>query len=206
MAKDKGKEKAKGDDEEEDKPEAEDKEGGEGEAGAEGEAAPAGKKGLSKKMLIIIAVAGLVLVGGGTTAALFLTGALGKKAGGEHAAEGEHGAEGEGEEKGKDGENAAVFYQLGDILVNLSGEGKRPSFLKIKVALELADAKDLPVMDKIKPRIIDNFQVYLRELRVDDLKGSAGLYRLREELQLRVTEAAQPVRIRDVLFQEMLVQ
>lgn len=200
MAKDKDNPKDKAKDED-DKLES-NQEPAEGEAGAEGEAAPADKKGLSKKMLIIIAVAGLVLVGGGTTAALLLTGAIGKKIDGDHM-QGDTADDGK---KDKDSEAAAVFYQLGDILVNLSGEGKRPSFLKIKVALELADAKDLPVMDKIKPRIIDNFQVYLRELRVDDLKGSAGLYRLREELQLRVTEAAQPVRVRDVLFQEMLVQ
>ena len=40
----------------------------------------------------------------------------------------------------------------------------------------------------------------------EDLRGSAGMYRLREELLMRVTEAAQPVRVHDVLFQEMLVQ
>ena len=205
MAKDKAKDKAK-DDKDEDETEAATKEdGAEGDAAAEGEAAPA-KKGPGKKMLIIIAVAAVVLLGGGTAAALFFTGVIGgKKAEGEHAEAGGHAKE-EEEEKGKDGEHKAVFYQLGDIMVNLSGEGKRPNFLKIKVAIELADEKDLPMMETIKPRIIDNFQVYLRELRIDDLKGSAGLYRLREELQLRVTEAAQPVRVRDVLFQEMLVQ
>jgi len=56
------------------------------------------------------------------------------------------------------------------------------------------------------PRILDNFQVYLRELRLDDLKGSAGMYRLREELLLRVNAAVQPVQVKDVLFREMLVQ
>ena len=92
------------------------------------------------------------------------------------------------------------------MIVNLSGEGKHPNFLKVKISLELADEKDLPLMDTLKPRIVDSFQVYLRELRIEDLRGSAGLYRLREELLMRVTEAAQPVRVRDVLFQEMLVQ
>ncbi len=99
-----------------------------------------------------------------------------------------------------------VYFSLGDLLVNLSGEGKHPNFLKVKISLELADEKDLPLMEAIKPRIVDNFQVYLRELRIEDLRGSAGMYRLREELLMRVTEAAQPVRVRDVLFQEMLVQ
>ena len=46
----------------------------------------------------------------------------------------------------------------------------------------------------------------IRELRVEDLRGSAGLYRLREELLARVNNAAQPAKVNDVLFKEMLVQ
>ena len=99
-----------------------------------------------------------------------------------------------------------VYYSLGDMIVNLSGEGKHPHYLKVKISLELADEKDLPLIETIKPRVVDNFQVYLRELRMEDLRGSAGIYRLREELLMRVTEATQPIRVRDVLFQEMLVQ
>ncbi|MFQ5467950.1 MAG: flagellar basal body-associated FliL family protein, partial [Kiloniellaceae bacterium] len=48
--------------------------------------------------------------------------------------------------------------------------------------------------------------VYLRELRIQDLQGSAGLQRLREELLLRVATAAYPAQVRDVLFREMLIQ
>lgn len=178
------------------KTEAEDekKEGAEGEAAvAEGDA-----KAKKKKKLIIIAAAGLVfllLAGGG--AAFFL---LGQK---KHA---EEEAQAHAAVAAKDEHAKPVYYALGDMIVNLSGEGRKPNFLKVKVSLELADEKDLPAMDTIKPRIIDNFQVYLRELRLEDLRGSAGMYRLREELLMRVTEAAQPVRVRDVLFQEMLVQ
>ena len=61
-------------------------------------------------------------------------------------------------------------------------------------------------LDKIMPKIIDNFQTYLRELRIDDLKGSAGIYRLREELLMRVNAGAAPIKIKDVLFKEMLIQ
>ena len=62
-------------------------------------------------------------------------------------------------------------------------------------------------MDAIKPGALSTiFKCISRELRIEDLRGSAGMYRLREELLQRVTEAAQPVRVRDVLFQEMLVQ
>lgn len=181
---------------------AEKKEGEEG--AAEGEEADGGKKGLkgllaNKKIVIIIAGVLVVLLGGG--AGLYFSGILGAK---KEITEEEKAV---AEDRAKaEADKAAVFYELGDILVNLSGEGKRPNYLKIKVALELASEKDKPLMDQLKPRILDNFQVYLRELRIDDLKGSAGIYRLREELLMRVTEAAHPARVRDVLFQEMLVQ
>lgn len=185
------------------------------------------KKKLSPKLMIIIGVAAVLLLGGGG-AGLYFSGVLGGSApkteegaaataehGAEPPAEGDaHGAAPEAK-KGEHGDVASVeqdanaaptFYSLGDILVNLSGDGKRPNFLKIRASLELASEKDVPAIEALKPRIIDHFQVYLRELRIEDLRGSAGLYRLREELLLRVTEAVQPIRVRDVLFQEMLVQ
>lgn len=169
--------------------------GSEGEAvDAEAEALAAAKKKKKKMMIVAAGVGALLLVGGG--AAFFLMGHSGGDEGGETK---------EAAQEKKEPEKPA-YFPLGDMIVNLSGEGKRPNYLKIKVTLELADSKDTPLMEMIKPRIIDNFQVYLRELRIEDLRGSAGLYRLREELLMRVTEAAQPIRIRDVLFQEMLVQ
>lgn len=171
-------------------------EGAEGEGAAAEEGEGGGKKKLSKKMMIIIGAVGLVLLLGGGGAALYFMGVFGHK----------EGTEEEHKEKEEAPKTAAVFFPLGDILVNLSGEGKRPNYLKIKITLELADEKDVPLLESLKPRIIDNFQVYLRELRIEDLRGSAGMYRLREELLLRVTEAVQPARVRDVLFQEMLVQ
>ncbi len=162
--------------------------------GAEALEEDAKKKAKKKKLITIAAVALLVLVGGGAGAFFMLGKPKDADADKQQAAQ------------AADKKGAPVYFSLGDQLVNLSGEGKHPNFLKVKISLELADEKDLPLMDSIKPRIIDNFQVYLRELRIEDLRGSAGMYRLREELLMRVTEAAAPVRIRDVLFQEMLVQ
>ncbi|CAK0741060.1 flagellar FliL protein [Azospirillaceae bacterium] len=101
---------------------------------------------------------------------------------------------------------AIIFYDVPEMLVNLNTNGRRPTFLKITISLQLAKEGDKAELDKIMPRIVDNFQVYLRELRMEDLRGSAGMYRLREELLTRVTLAAQPVKIKDVLFKEMLVQ
>jgi len=165
-------------------------EGGEG-AAVEG----GGKKKFGTKMIIIMAVGAVLVLGAGGGAAFFFM----HKHSDDAAKASEQAA-------ASDQKAKPVYFSLGDLLVNLSGEGKHPNFLKVKISLELADEKDLPLMEAIKPRIIDNFQVYLRELRIEDLRGSAGMYRLREELLMRVTEAAQPVRVHDVLFQEMLVQ
>ncbi len=99
-----------------------------------------------------------------------------------------------------------VYYELPEMLVNLSSDGRRTHFLKIKVSLELTQQSDTERIEAILPRIVDNFQVYLRELRIEDLQGSAGLYRLREELLTRVTLAAAPTEVSDVLFREMIVQ
>ena len=101
---------------------------------------------------------------------------------------------------------AAVFYDLPEILVNLNTTGRKQTFLKIRVSLELENALEVSKIESVMPRIIDNFQVYLRELRVEDLQGSAGMLRLREELLVRVNNAVKPAKVNDVLFKEMLVQ
>lgn len=167
-----------------------------------------------KKLILIGAGALLLLIGGGAAGYVASTMIGGHEPAAEGAATDAHApAKSEAAAGGHgaapaDGAatGAPVFLSLGDVLVNLSGDGKRPNFLKIKISLDLADEKDKAAVEGMKPRIIDNFQVYLRELRVEDLRGSAGLQRLREELLLRVTEIAAPVRVREVLFQEMLVQ
>ena len=90
--------------------------------------------------------------------------------------------------------------------ITLGGVGRKSSFLKMRLSLELASPEDEIRVKAIMPRIIDNFQVFLRELRIEELQGSQGLYRVKEELLTRVNSAAHPTKVRDVLFREMLVQ
>lgn len=103
-------------------------------------------------------------------------------------------------------EGAPIFYDLPEMLVNLNSSTKKKAFLKIRVSLELSHPDDTAKIETVMPRIVDNFQVYLRELRIEDLQGSAGMYRLHEELLTRVNGAIKPIRVNDVLFKEMLVQ
>jgi flagellar protein FliL len=61
-------------------------------------------------------------------------------------------------------------------------------------------------LQPMMPRVLDTFQVFMRELRPQDLEGSAGLYRLKEELTRRVNVAVFPARVEAVLFKELMVQ
>ena len=160
-----------------------------------GTEAPA-KKGIPKLFIIIgAAVVVLLLAGGG----LFFF--LSSSGGGDAAA----GGHGEAVEAGEAAHDTFIF-NLPPMMVNLNSEGEAASFMKLTIALEVADEH---MMTEIQPRlakVIDAFQVYLRELRKSDLEGSAGIYRLKEELLRRVNLAIYPAHVESVLFKEILVQ
>jgi flagellar FliL protein len=101
-----------------------------------------------------------------------------------------------------------VFLDMPEVLVNLSSSSgsERTQYLKVKVTLELPNETMSQQIQPIMPRVMDAFQTYLRELRATDLDGSAGLYRLKEELTRRVNAAIAPSRINAVLFKEIVVQ
>jgi flagellar protein FliL len=155
---------------------------------AEGEQAakPAGKRRLPLKLIITVvaAIVGLGAVGGG--AYYFLTNRSEAAPVAKIA--------------------PPVFFDMPDILVNLSSTGDRTQYLKVKVVLELPDEQMKAQIEPLMPRVMDMFQTYLRELRATDLDGSAGLYRLKEELTRRVNAAIAPDRINAVLFKEIVVQ
>ncbi|MFN7709966.1 MAG: flagellar basal body-associated FliL family protein [Holosporales bacterium] len=159
------------------------------EEGKEGE----GKKKSSKLLLIIIIA--VVVLGGGAAGFLFLT-PMGKKM---------IGLDHDKKDAEKKPEQI-VYYEMPELIVNLTTTGKRTPFLRVVMKFELPDQEAVKTMDLIKPRIIDSFQVYLRELRMDDLEGSAGVQRLREELLKRANALSAPVQVRDVLFETLLVQ
>lgn len=98
-----------------------------------------------------------------------------------------------------------VFYDLPEMTVNLSTEG-RATYLRVRIALEVPDQAMVDRISPYLPRILDAFQIYLRELRPADLEGSAGLFRLKEELLRRINLAVHPAKVDGVLFKEILIQ
>jgi len=99
-----------------------------------------------------------------------------------------------------------VFVDLPDMMVNLSAPADRPKYLKVKIAVEVSDEQAAEQVKPLLPRVIDSFQVHLREMRPEDLEGSAGMYRLKEELLRRINQAVYPAKVDAILFKEILLQ
>jgi flagellar FliL protein len=160
----------------------------EGGAGADGaEAAPP----KNKLKLIIMAIGLLAVLGGGAATWFFFF----------RHGDDEHHAEVAPPPK------PPAFVDVPDMMVNLAGApGERVQYLKLKIVLELKEEKQIEAIKPTMPRITDIFQTYVRELRSSDLNGSAGIFRLKEELTKRVNAAVAPIQVSAVLFKEVVIQ
>ncbi|MBI1186320.1 MAG: flagellar basal body protein FliL [Alphaproteobacteria bacterium] len=189
--------------------------GGEG----DGEGAPKKKKLAGKNLVLFIILPAILVLGAGGGAAFFLMKGGGPPAA--HAEAGDHGKSkgGHGGGHGEPGESVegahgvmitpgdgVVYVELPEILVNITGGDGRPAYLKLKLTLEAADDDVVAALQPEIPRVTDQFNAFLRELRTDDLAGSSGAYRLRLELLRRVNLVIAPKHINAVLIEEMLVQ
>jgi flagellar FliL protein len=191
------------------------KEAPEGEAadGEEGEGVKPKKK-LSMKMMLIAGAGALVVLGGGGGAAFVF---LKPKPDAAHAEKGgkEHKKKDKGKEEKKGGKEGAsavregpdgvLFYTLPDVVVNMQTADGRPTFLKLKLTLELPDQEAVDGLEPNMPRLQDMFQTFLRELRPEDLSGSQGSYQLRMEILRRVNLVIAPSKANAVLIEEMLI-
>jgi len=183
----------------------------------EGEEGEGGKK-KPPMMIIIIAAVVLVLALGGGGAAFFLLqpkpeAASEKDKKGEHAKKKE---EKKGEKKGegkddkpliavKEGPEGVIFATLPNVVVNMQTADGRPTFLKLKLTLEVPDEETAEALEPAMPRMQDMFQTFLRELRPEDLQGSQGSYQLRTEILRRVNLVIAPAKVNAVLIEEMLI-
>jgi flagellar FliL protein len=158
----------------------------------EAEEAPA-KKGGKKKLLLAVPVV-LVAIGAGLWFSGVLPGLLGMK--GKPAAS----------EMAAKHTGAPVYLDVPELITNLNVPGRRQSYLKLHAKLELGGPEDVAPVTAAMPRILDLFQTYLRDMRPEELRGSEGSYRLREELIGRAAVAVAPAHIQNVLFEELIIQ
>ncbi|MBK1660552.1 flagellar basal body-associated FliL family protein [Paracraurococcus ruber] len=170
------------------------------------EAKPKGGKG---KLLLLAVPVLLAAIGAG----LWFTGILPKLLGKGHDTYAEAAAkEGDAAQAAANGAPAPaparppVFFDMPEIVANLNTPGRRASFIRLRSKLELSKPEDTAAVQAAMPRLLDLYTTYLREMRPEELRGSAGTQRLREELIARATLAAAPARVTDVLFTEILLQ
>jgi flagellar FliL protein len=158
------------------------------------------KKKFSGKKLVLFILLPVLLLGGGGAAAYFLL--LKKDPAAEQQAAGAedaHAEEAAGEPQ--------VYVSLEKPLqVNLVSTGKRQAYLNLDLWLAVKNEEDAKHLEGVMPKVIDQFQVYLRSLRIEDLQGADGVQRMRDELLMRAKAAAKPVEIEDVLIKSMLAQ
>jgi flagellar protein FliL len=154
-------------------------------------------KGSRKKLVLLAVPVVMAAIGSG----LWFSGILPPLLGKGHAAH---------DSKSADARQADTkppsFVEVPELVANLNAGTRRTSYVKLHTRLEVAKPEDVAVVNANMPRLLDMFQTYLREMRPEELRGSAGSYRLREELIARANVAVQPARVVGVLFTEMLIQ
>jgi len=177
------------------------------------EAAGDGVASKTRSKLPLIALVGVVVlvgagVGGAWALGLFGGDASSAQGGGASA----NGAAASEQAAGGDDEAAAapagdpIFVDLPQLLVNLVSDDGGTRFLKLSLAVEVTDERTAERIDQLAPRIVDSFQLYLRTLTAAELRGPGSMFRLKEDLHVRIHRAIAPAEVRDVLFKEMLVQ
>lgn len=170
----------------------------------EGAKAPAKKS--KKKLLIIGAAAGVLLLGGGGGAFLMLGGSSAQAETAEDGGHGEAAASSEGGHGGGEGEGAEAFVDVPPMVVNLRSPDGAARFLKVHFMLVPGPKGNAEVLKEKLPLILDAYQPFLRELRPEDLAGSAAVFRIKEELLVRATQTAGTGMVKDILIQDLVQQ
>lgn len=98
------------------------------------------------------------------------------------------------------------YIEVPAITVNLRGGDTQARFLKLRFIIVAADAGKVEGIKERLPVVLDALQPFLRELRPEDLAGSAAVFRIKEEMMARATQALGAGTIRDVLIQDLLQQ
>ena len=158
----------------------------------EKEEAPAKKAGKGKLILIAVPIV-LLLAGAGLWFTGILPHMLGRDKHEDHAAEAAKPV-------------PPSYIDIPEMVANLNSNARKPSYVKLAARIEVPKPEDVEKVKAALPRLQVMMQTYLRETRPEELRGSAGTYRLREELLVRANAAVAPAKISDVLFTQMLVQ
>ncbi|WP_380874015.1 hypothetical protein ACFB49_45280 [Sphingomonas sp. DBB INV C78] len=151
-------------------------------------ALPAPRPRFGKRGIIIAAGAALLLGGVGAGFAFL-------------------GGEGEEEKVVAAGDASSEAYvEVPPMIVNLRSSDGHVRFLKLRFIVVAADAARTDEIKERLPVILDALQPFLRELRPEDLNGSAAVFRVKEEMMARAASAIGAGAVRDILIQDLVQQ
>ena len=193
---------------------AEDTEDETREDGVEGEEGEEeAKKGGLKKMILFIGLPVILVILGGVAGALFFLG------GGEEevVAEGEHGeahgeasAEGyaDGAEHYSENEIPEIFRFEEPFINSIRGEDGRTVLFQVQIAVVFTDhdLAEILAREDIQILLRDEYNDFLRGLRMEDLDGSTGSHRIRMELIRRTNLVLAPKTVDGVLLPDLVLQ
>ena len=151
-------------------------------------AAPAKRRFGKRAIIIAVAVLVLALAGGGTAWLLLRAPAT------------------DAADAGETGNAEAVYVDVPALVVNLRSADGAARVIRLHVMLVPATPEDAAAITARLPLVIDSFQPFLRELRPEDLAGSAAVFRIKEELLVRANDIAGKGKVRNVLIQDLIEQ
>ena len=96
-----------------------------------------------------------------------------------------------------------TFVDVPPIQVALRAADGSSRMLKLHVMLVPGSLEPEELTARL-PLLLDRFQPFLRELRPEDMSGSAATFRVKEELLIRANQALGAGAVRDVLIQDLM--
>ncbi|MBB5685260.1 flagellar basal body-associated FliL family protein [Sphingobium boeckii] len=114
----------------------------------------------------------------------------------------------------RDAENTAIapenavdaYVEVPPMTVNLRVPGGQARFLKLRFIIVAANAAQSETIRTKIPMLLDALQPFLRELRPEDLNGSAAVFRVKEEMMVRAHATFGSGMVRDILIQDLVQQ
>lgn len=166
------------------------------------------KKGGLKKLILFVGLPVVILLLAGVAGGLMFLG------GGEEEAEQQAEAGAAAPETDPGDLVAANFDSLhtwgGEthaITVNIRDEAGRSVLLQVEFALVYTDTRLDTVLqsEMVQTHLTDAYVEFLRTLRVEDLDGSMGSFRIRAEMQRRANLVLAPLEVEDVLLPALII-
>jgi flagellar FliL protein len=190
---------------------------------AEADEAAAGeaKKGGMKKLILFIGLPVVILLLAGVAGGLMFLGGGGEDE--TQTAEAGHDGDAHGEatsgaghaEDGSDPSDmvAANFDSLhtwsfnDGVIANIRDETGRSVLMRVEVALVYTDPRLDAVLEReiVQTHLYDTYVEFLRSLRVEDIDGTMGSFRIRAEMQRRANLVLAPLEVEDVLLPALVI-